>query len=70
MSKPKPSVSHSEALDKIFKIPAVKKMGECHVSGLPRCTSLEKFQSIMTEKEDKKKKEEKEEWKWLHEEAK
>ena len=50
MSEPKPSMSHSEALDEIFKIPAVMKKGGCHVSGLLRCVSSEKFQSIMRER--------------------
>ena len=70
MSEPKPSMSCSEALDKIFKIPAVKKRGGCCVSGLLRCISSENFQSIMREKEDKKKKEEKEEQKWVCNKAK
>ena len=60
MSEPKPSMSQSETLDEIFKIPAVKK-GGCHVSVLPRCISSENFQSIMREKEYKKKKEEEKE---------
>ena len=54
----------------MLTIPSVpkKKMSSCHISGIPRCISLKKFQEIMKKKEKEKKelKEAKEEHKRKH----
>lgn len=46
----------SEVLDELFKVPVVKKKGGCQVFRLLRCISLQKFQVMMKEKEERKEK--------------